>query len=152
MEVTHHPRQYGVSKYGISRTVRVILDLMTLKFLGSYGTKPMYLFGMLGLSSLISGTSLLGIVAGQKVFGTHVRVHRNPLLPLSMLFSGFGLQCILMGLVAEVLMRTYHEAQGKTPYVIQDVLSFHHLATEESIIPALHASNGKAPTSLHIQF
>ncbi len=81
MEVTHHPRQFGVSKYGISRTTRVILDLITLKFLGSYGTKPMYLFGMLGLSSLVSGTSLTGIIAGQKVFGSRVRVHRNSLLP-----------------------------------------------------------------------
>ena len=125
MEVTHHPRQFGVSKYGISRTTRVILDLVTLKFLSSYGTKPMYLFGMLGLGGLMSGASLTGIIAGQKVFGSHVRVHRNPLLPLSMLFSGLGLQCILMGLVAEVLMRTYYEAQGKVPYVVQDVLSFH---------------------------
>lgn len=147
MEVTHHPRQFGVSKYGISRTMRVILDLVTLKFLGSYGTKPMYLFGMLGLSSLVSGASLTGVIMGQKVFGSHVRVHRNPLLPLSMLVSGFGLQCILMGLVAEVLMRTYYEAQGKTPYVVQDVLSFHHLVAEESHIPALHASNGSVITS-----
>ncbi len=130
MEVTHHPRKFGVSKYGISRTVRVLLDLVTLKFLGSYGTKPMYLFGMLGLSSLASGAALTGIIASQKIFGS--RVHRNPLLPLSMLFSGFGLQCMLMGLVAEVLMRTYHEAQGKAPYVVQDVLSFQHLAAEES--------------------
>ena len=132
MEVMHHPRQYGVSKYNISRTVRVILDLVTLKFLGSYGTKPMYLFGMVGLSSLASGAALTGFIAGQRAFGSHVRVHRNPLLSLSMLFSGFGLQCMLMGLVAEVLMRTYHEAQGKTPYVVKDVLSFHRLAAEEN--------------------
>ena len=144
MEVTHHPRQFGVSKYGISRTIRVILDLATLKFLGSYGTKPMYLFGMLGLGGLTSGASLTGIIAGQKIFGSHVRVHRNPLLPLSMLVSGFGLQCILMGLVAEVLMRTYHEAQGKVPYVVRDVLSSHHLVAEESNIPALHTANGNA--------
>jgi len=143
MEVTHHPRQFGVSKYGISRTIRVILDLVTLKFLGSYGTKPMYLFGMLGLSSLVSGASLTAIIAGQKVFGSRVRVHRNPLLPLSMLFSGFGLQCILMGLVAEVLMRTYYEAQGKAPYVVQDVLSYRHLAAEESRGTIYHAHVGE---------
>ncbi len=136
MEVTHHPRQFGVSKYGISRTIRVILDLVTLKFLGSYGTKPMYLFGMLGVGGLAAGNSLLALVAGQKVFGARVRVHRNPLLPLSMLCSGFGLQSMLMGLVAEVLMRTYHEAQGKAPYVVQDVFSFHSLTAEESNIPA----------------
>ena len=151
MEVTHHPRQFGASKYGISRTTRVILDLVTLKFLGSYGTKPMYLFGTFGLSGLVSGASLTGIIAGQKVFGSRVHVHRNPLLPLSMLFSGFGLQCILMGLVAEVLMRTYYEAQGKAPYVVRDVLSFHHLAAEESTIPELHNTNGNATpiTGIH---
>ena len=141
MEVTHHPRKFGVSKYGISRTVRVLLDLVTLKFLGSYGTKPMYLFGMLGLSSLASGTALTGIIASQKIFGSHVRVHRNPLLPLSMLFSGFGLQSMLMGLVAEVLMRTYHEAQGKAPYVVRDVLSFQHLEAEENRDTAFYTAH-----------
>ena len=140
MEVVHHPRQFGVSKYGISRTLRVILDLVTLKFLGSYGTKPMYLFGLLGLCGLTSGTALTGIIAGQKMFGAHVRVHCNPLLPLSMLFSGFGLQCILMGLLAEVLMRTYHEAQGRAPYIIQDILSFHHIVAEEDRILTLRTS------------
>lgn len=147
MEVTHHARKFGVSKYGISRTIRVLLDLVTLKFLGSYGTKPMYLFGMLGLSSLASGTALTGFIASQKIFGARVRVHRNPLLPLSMLLSGFGLQCILMGLVAEVLMRTYHEAQGKAPYVVQDVLSFHHLAAEESRGTALHTAHDNVTTT-----
>ena len=137
MEVTHHARQFGVSKYGISRTVRVILDLLTLKFMGSYGTKPMYLFGMLGVSGFTSGASLMSIVMGQKVLAPHVRVHRNPLLPLSMLCSGFGLQCILMGLLAEVLMRTYHEAQGRTPYVVRDVLSFHSLVAQENMVPTL---------------
>lgn len=123
IEVTHHARQFGKSKYNISRTVRVILDLITVKFLGSYGTKPLYAFGIPGLLSLSVGGLLSSILLGQKVFPPRVKVHRNPLLPLSALFSGFGLQCIMMGLVAELLMRTYHEAQGKVTYVTRDILS-----------------------------
>ncbi len=135
LEVSHHPRQFGVSKYGISRTVRVVLDLATLKFLGSFGTKPMYAFGIPGLCALLFGMLLSLVVTGQKALPPHVRVHRNPLLPLSMLFSGFGMQCVLMGLLAELLMRTYHESQGKVPYVVQDVLSLHHLDAEEKLLP-----------------
>jgi len=123
IEVTHHARQFGKSKYGISRTVRVILDLITVKFLGSYGTKPLYAFGIPGLLSLSVAGFLSSILLGRKVFPPHVKVHRNPLLSLSILFSGFGLQCIMMGLVAELLMRTYHESQDKPTYVTHYVLS-----------------------------
>jgi len=122
MEVSHHPRRFGVSKYGISRTVRVILDLLTLKFLGSYGTKPLYAFGIPGLLSLMLGALLSVILLGRKAFPPRVRVHRNPLLPLSLLFSGFGMQCIMMGLLAELLMRTYHESQGKSTYVVRSII------------------------------
>jgi glycosyltransferase involved in cell wall biosynthesis len=122
MEVSHHPRRFGTSKYGISRTVRVILDLMTLKFLGSFGTKPLYAFGIPGLFSLTMGTGVALFSLGQKLFPPHVRVHRNPLLAISVLFSGFGMQCIMTGLLAELLMRTYHEAQGKSIYVVRDML------------------------------
>jgi glycosyltransferase involved in cell wall biosynthesis len=122
LEVTHHARRFGVSKYGISRTVRVILDLTTLKFLGSYGTKPLYAFGLPGLFSLLFGGLLSAVTLGQKVLPPHVRVHRNPLLLISFLFSGFGMQSIMMGLLAELLMRTYHESQGKSIYVVRDVI------------------------------
>lgn len=123
MEVTHHAREFGRSKYGISRTFRVILDLITLKFLGSYGTKPLYAFGMPGLFSLAIGSlvSLAWLV--RRVFPPYVRVHRNPLLQLSLLFYGFGLQCVMVGLLAELLMRTYYESQGKSIYVVRDVIS-----------------------------
>jgi glycosyltransferase involved in cell wall biosynthesis len=124
IEVTHHPRRFGVSKYGISRTFRVILDLLTLKFLGSFGTKPLYAFGMPGMASLSLGGVLASLVLGQKIFPPRVRANRNPLLSLSVLFSGFGMQCIMMGLLAELLMRTYHESQGKSTYVVSNVLSF----------------------------
>jgi glycosyltransferase involved in cell wall biosynthesis len=123
IEVTHHPRRFGVSKYGLSRTFRVILDLLTLKFLGSFGTKPLYAFGMPGMASLSLGGLLASLVLGQKIFPPQVRANRNPLLSLSVLFSGFGMQCIMMGLLAELLMRTYHESQDKSTYVVSQILS-----------------------------
>src|SRR6266699_354182 len=122
IEVAHHPRRFGLSKYGISRTFRGILDLVTLKFLGSFGTKPLYAFGMPGLASLTLGGVLSALVLGQKILPPKVRANRNPLLSLSVLFSGFGMQCIMTGLLAELLMRTYHESQGKSTYVINNTL------------------------------
>lgn len=120
IEVLHHPRRFGVSKYGLSRTVRVILDLVTFKFLGSFGTKPLYAFGIPGLLSLMLGAGLSGVSLGQKFFPPYVRLHRNPLLPLSIHFSGLGMQSIMMGLLAELLTRTYHESQGKSIYVVKN--------------------------------
>jgi glycosyltransferase involved in cell wall biosynthesis len=126
--VTHHARQFGKSKYGISRVVRVLLDLMTLKFLGSFGTKPLYAFGMLGLIGLVLGGGVSGIAVGQRVLPPYVRVHRNPLLPIALLFSGFGILSMMIGLLAELLTRTYHEAQDKPTYVVKHILP--HTGTE----------------------
>jgi glycosyltransferase involved in cell wall biosynthesis len=131
LEVSHHARQFGTSKYGISRTFRVILDLLTLKFLGSFGTKPLYAFGMPGMASLTLGGIGSVVVLGQKIFPPRVRAHRNPLLALSVLFTGFGLQCIMVGLLAEMLMRTYHESQGKATYVIRDIFSQARMIEEQ---------------------
>ncbi len=137
LEVAHHPRRYGVSKYGISRTFRVILDLLTLKFLGSFGTKPLYPFGMPGMASLTVGGAMATLVLGQRALPPHVRANRNPLLTLAIFFSGFGMQCIMMGLLAELLMRTYHESQGKATYVIRDMLCGEQ-TTEELVAPTEH--------------
>ena len=132
IEVAHHPRRFGKSKYGISRTFRVILDLLTLKFLGSFGTKPLYAFGIPGMASLSLGGIVAALVLGQKIVPPRVRANHNPLLPLSALFTGFGMQCIMMGLLAELLMRTYHESQGKATYVVSHILAPGQVEMEEA--------------------
>ncbi len=116
--VRHHPRLHGKSKYGIFRTVKVLLDLMTVKFLGSYSTKPMYLFGGMGLLSFAAGALLSAGTLYQKFFFA-VKAHRNPLLLLSVFFFIVGVQFILFGLVAELIIRTYHESQSKPTYVLK---------------------------------
>lgn len=132
MEVAHHARRFGKSKYGISRTFRVILDLLTLKFLGSFGTKPLYAFGIPGMASLSLGGIAAALVAGQKIVPPRVRANHNPLLQLAALFTGFGMQCIMMGLLAELLMRTYHESQGKATYVVSHILAPEQAEVEEA--------------------
>lgn len=144
LEVTHHARQFGVSKYGISRVVRVILDLMTLKFLGSFGTKPLYAFGMLGLSSLGLGVGTAAFAVGRRIFPPHVRVHRTPLFPISLLFSGFSLLSIMIGLLAELLTRTYYETQGKPTYVVRTILEQREDITVEHPTVSKNHQNGTA--------
>ena len=117
--VRHHARRYGKSKYGILRTGKVILDLITIKFLGSFSTKPMYLFGGLGFASFFVASLLSAITLYQRFF-EDVRAHRNPLLLLSMFCGIVGVQFILFGLVAELLVRTYHESQSKPTYLIKE--------------------------------
>ncbi len=117
--VRHHPRKFGRSKYGIFRTVKVLLDLITIKFLGSFSTKPMYLFGGLGFLSFAGGVLLGAATLYQKYFWA-VKAHRNPLLLLSIFFFIVGIQFILFGLVAELIIRTYHESQGKPTYILKE--------------------------------
>jgi glycosyltransferase involved in cell wall biosynthesis len=119
--VRHHARRFGKSKYGISRTARVVLDLMTVKMLGSYSTKPIYLFGFLGLFFWFLGF-LAGIeVLAEKLLPPHTYAHQNPMLLLAVFLALLGMQFILMGLLAELVMRTYHESQDKATYVIRQV-------------------------------
>jgi glycosyltransferase involved in cell wall biosynthesis len=122
MPVRHHARQFGHSKYGLSRTLRVFLDLMTVKLLGSYSTKPMYFFGFLGfgLWFLAILTGLVVIV--ERLLPPYPYAHNNPLLLVAVFFAIVGVQLILMGLLAELVIRTYHESQGKPTYVIRQVL------------------------------
>lgn len=128
--VNHHARQYGQSKYGISRTFKVVLDLMTVKFMSTYFTKPIYVFGSFGMGSL--GIACLAFVWMVVLkFGYHTSFIETPLPVLIAMFLSLGFQFILMGLLAEILMRTYHESQGKRIYAVSKRLNT--LAPEEEI-------------------
>jgi len=119
--VKHHSRKYGSTNYGLERIFKVILDLFTVKFLISYSHKPLYLFGGVGILLFGVGIGiLLFLVTRRLVSG--VSPYLSPLFPASTLFVLMGFQSILMGLIAELLSRTYHEAQGKTTYTIQKII------------------------------
>ncbi|MFC1677903.1 glycosyltransferase family 2 protein [Planctomycetota bacterium] len=123
VEVNHRPRTAGVAKYGLGRTFKVVLDLVTVKFLGSFSTKPIYVFGGLGLASGFGAVVSGAIVLFQKfVSATEFAMNRNPLLVLTAILITATIQFVLMGLLAELLVRTYHESQGRTTYVIKETL------------------------------
>jgi len=121
MVVNHRPRTTGKTKYGLSRTFKVVLDLITIKFLASFSTKPIHIFGGLGvlcfLGSLLSGMTVLGM----KIFANY-SMNRNPLLIISMMMMMAAIQLVLMGLLAEIMVRTYHESQDRPIYVIEKIL------------------------------
>jgi glycosyltransferase involved in cell wall biosynthesis len=118
--VNHRPRQFGQSKYGLGRTVRVILDLMTVKFLLSYATRPLQIFGLLGIIMGGLGGVITGWLAYQRLFG-YQSIANRPLLLFGILLVFTGVQLITLGLLAEMQVRTYHESQGKPTYVIREV-------------------------------
>jgi len=119
--VNHRPRTSGVAKYGLGRTWKVVLDLITVSFLGSFSTKPIYVFGGLGLFSALASIILGLTVIYQKVnFDTDMS--GNPLLILTAVLIIATIQFILMGLLAELLVRTYHESQNRPTYVIKEFL------------------------------
>ena len=119
VEVNHHPRQFGESKYGIGRTVRVTLDLLTVLFLQSYLARPMQVFGLPGLVCLVLGFGVSVYLTIQKLaFGAELA--DRPLLLLGVILILVGIQLVSLGLVAEVLGRTYHEAQAKRPYHVRE--------------------------------
>lgn len=121
MPVTHHPRRRGSSKYGLARTLWVILDLLTVKFLSSYATRPSHLFGLLGFFSLLVGGAVTTWLGVQRIFFA-VDLSNRPLLQLGLLLVVTGVQFLTMGLIGEMLIRTYHESQEKPIYRIKDVL------------------------------
>ena len=122
LPVNHRPRTYGKSKYSLSRTSRVALDLITVKLLGSYSTKPMYFFGFGGFVLWAIALILAAIVLIQKLLPPYVYAHNNPLLLLSVVLVIVGVQFILMGLLAELSIRTYHESQSKPTYVVREII------------------------------
>lgn len=118
--VNHRARKHGVSKYGISRTIRVILDLLTVKFLLSYATRPLQFFGLIGVITGLTGAVLLGWLAYVK-FGQQQAIANRPLLLFGIMLVITGVQLLTLGLLAEVQARTYHESQGKQTYVIREI-------------------------------
>ncbi|HEY9715335.1 MAG TPA: glycosyltransferase family 2 protein [Chroococcales cyanobacterium] len=128
--VNHHARQFGKSKYGLSRTFKVVLDLITVKFMSSYFTKPIYVFGFAGMGAIALSLAGFAWMLVLK-FCYDTTFIETPLPVLVAMFFMLGVQMILMGLLAEILMRTYHESQDKKIYIVdthRNVLS----AAEES--------------------
>jgi hypothetical protein len=120
--VRHHPRQAGKTKYNLTRTVRVVLDLITVKFMHSYLTRPMHVLGLGGLLSMALGVLSLLATVWMK-YHDHTNMTRNPLLHLSVMLELVGVQLISMGLLGEILTRTYFESQQKTSYVVRSTLN-----------------------------
>jgi glycosyltransferase involved in cell wall biosynthesis len=120
MGVNHRPRKYGRSKYGIGRTGRVILDLLTVKFLLSYSTRPLQFFGLLGACIGLLGAAISGWLAYEWVIGA-TSLSNRPLLLLGILLIVTGVQLVTIGLVAEIQARTYHESQNKATYAIREI-------------------------------
>ena len=128
--VDHHARTMGRSKYGISRTVKVVFDLMTIKFMASYGTKPIYVFGTFGVIAF-----LLSMIAGVwavvlKLYGTSFILTPLPVIAIVML--AISMQFFLMGLLAELLVRTYHESQDKAIYAVRERIGFQKQLSADS--------------------
>jgi len=121
MVVNHRPRTTGKTKYGLSRTFKVVLDLMTIKFLASFSTKPIYIFGGLGVFCFF-GSSITGLVVLLMKLVQGYSMNRNPLLIISLVLMMAAIQFILMGLLAEMLVRTYHESQDRPIYVIDKII------------------------------
>ncbi|MCK4960111.1 MAG: glycosyltransferase, partial [Planctomycetes bacterium] len=123
MVVNHRPRTAGVAKYGLSRTFKVVLDLITIKFLASFSTKPIYVFGGLGvLSGASAFLSGLAVFYQKFISASSTPMNRNPLLVLTAMLVTASIQFLLMGLLAEILVRTYHESQGRSTYAIETIL------------------------------
>jgi hypothetical protein len=118
--VNHRRRMHGKSKYGISRTIRVVLDLMTVKFLSSYSTRPLQMFGGMGLAMVTTGSLVCAWLVYVKFF-QHEGIADRPLLLLGVLMILGGIQLVMTGLLGEMLSRTYHESQNKPTYVIREI-------------------------------
>jgi glycosyltransferase involved in cell wall biosynthesis len=121
--VTHHPRAYGKSKYGFKRILKVLLDLVTVKFLADFSTKPLYMFGGIGVV-LFALATLAGAETIWERFAYGTYVHNNPVILIAVFLGTLGVNFIVMGLLAELIVRTYHESQDKPIYHIRDLKNF----------------------------
>jgi glycosyltransferase involved in cell wall biosynthesis len=122
MVVNHRARKHGQSKYGIGRSVRVVLDLLTVKFLLSYSTRPLQIFGLIGIAMGLTGALISGGLAVQRLREVASLSQHMPLLLLGILLIFTGFQLVTLGLLAELQVRTYHESQNKSIYVIGEIL------------------------------
>jgi glycosyltransferase involved in cell wall biosynthesis len=118
--VNHRPRRHGTSKYGLSRTLRVMLDLLTVKFLMTYSTRPLQMFGLIGVPMGLVGFIITAWLSYQRLFG-YESIANRPLLLLGVLLIFTGVQLVTMGLLAEIMARTYHESQDKPTYIIREI-------------------------------
>jgi glycosyltransferase involved in cell wall biosynthesis len=131
LPVHHHARKFGKAKYGLERTVKVILDLFTVKFLLSYSNKPIYLFGGAGAVLMsIGALDLLYLLIRRTLYG--VPVFTSPLLQIGVMFFIMGFQSVLMGLIAELLARTYHESQQKPTYTIRKTINISEIRNKRA--------------------
>src|SRR6266850_617274 len=124
--VEHHARTMGKSKYGLSRTLKVVFDLITINFMASYQTKPLYIFGTAGLLTFVA-SFLSGLFALLMKFASwpkHADLVQTPLPVMAMVLLVLGIQFFLMGLLAEMLVRTYHESQAKSIYAVRETIGF----------------------------
>jgi glycosyltransferase involved in cell wall biosynthesis len=128
--VNHRRREHGRSKYGISRTIRVILDLLTVKFLLSYSTRPVQIFGLVGVGLGLTGSLVCAWLAYVK-YVHHEAIADRPLLLAGIFLVSMGVQFLMSGLLAEMLSRTYHESQDKPTYVIREILETPMVRTRE---------------------
>lgn len=122
LPVRHHARQFGKANYGLERTVKVLLDLFTVKFLLSYSNKPIYLFGGAGIILILGSAIGLTYLFIRRIF-YDVAVLGSPLFQIAVMLAILGFQSILMGLIAELLARTYHESQAKPTYTIRQTIN-----------------------------
>jgi len=121
LPVRHRPRTAGRSKYGLSRTLRVLLDLLTVKFLSGYATRPIHLFGLVGLLCALAGLALEGVLGFQRIFLGEPLANR-PIVLLGILMVVVGVQFVSIGLLGEMLVRTYHESQTKPVYRVREIV------------------------------
>lgn len=130
VQVNHQPRKFGKTKYGLERTIKVILDLFTVKFLVSYSSKPIYLFGGAGLALIFGSGAMLAYLGIRRVL-TSISVLGSPFFQLSVMLFILGFQSVLMGLIAELLVRTYYESQRKPTYRVRKTINLPEINSEK---------------------
>jgi glycosyltransferase involved in cell wall biosynthesis len=145
--VTHHPRRFGDSKYGLGRSLRVVMDLLTVYFMKKFLTQPMHIFGMFGLASILSGLGI-GIYLTLVKFLADQDIGDRPLLILAVVLFISGIQLFSFGLLAEVMMRTYHESQRRPIYRIREVIGAEAEDSNPRPIQEPGWSNGKLDSLL----